>query len=289
MKSHKLKTLRSFFSNLICPVIVAHLFFVRIVLAQVSPIVETSPVHSSGDAADDLCIWIHPTNTGLSTIIGTDKQSGLMVYDLNGNEIQYLTDGQMNNVDIRYNFPLGSESVAIVAASDRLNNSIAFYKVNPSSRELENIYAGTLFSGLTVYGLCLYHSPISDKYYCFVNSNQGEVEQWEIYDNGSGLVTGILVRSFDVGDQVEGCVTDDALANLYIGEEDVGIWKYGAEPGDGATRRLVDSTSPEGNLTADVEGLTIYYVDISIKYLIASSQGSNNFVIYDLGEIIPIF
>jgi len=273
-----------FFPHLYCLLIFADALYSTVVQAQVSPLVETSPVHSSGDAADDVCIWIHPTNASLSTIIATDKQAGLVVYDLNGNEIQYLYDGKMNNVDIRYNFSVGTEKVAIIAASNRSNNSIALYKVNPISRELENVLTGTLLAGIKVYGLCLYHSPISGKYYCFVNSTEGEVEEWEIFDNGSGLATGVLVRSFDVGDQVEGCVTDDALADLYIAEENVGIWKYGAEPGDGSTRRLVDSTSPGGNLTADVEGLTIYYVDISMGYLIASSQGSNNFVIYKLGE-----
>ena len=35
--------------------------------------VETSPTTPVGDA-DDVCIWIHPTDPALSTIIGTDKE-----------------------------------------------------------------------------------------------------------------------------------------------------------------------------------------------------------------------
>ncbi len=35
------------------------------------------------------------------------------------------------------------------------------------------------------------------------------------------------------------------------------------------------------NLTADVEGLSIYYGPGDSGYLIASSQGSDNFVVYD--------
>src|SRR5688572_19273536 len=57
--------------------------------ATVAAAVETEPVPHIGDAADDLAIWIHPTDPALSTIIATDKtpgkegvSGGLVVYDL---------------------------------------------------------------------------------------------------------------------------------------------------------------------------------------------------------------
>ena len=78
---------------------------------------------SGNDSADDPAIWIHPTNPGQSTIIGTDKNSGLGVYDLAGNQIQFLVDGKMNNVDLRYNFPLGGQPVALVTLGNRSNDS----------------------------------------------------------------------------------------------------------------------------------------------------------------------
>jgi 3-phytase len=48
--------------------------------------VETTPVPDATDAADDMAIWIHPTNPALSTVLGTDKlaSGGLGVYDLAG-------------------------------------------------------------------------------------------------------------------------------------------------------------------------------------------------------------
>ena len=107
------------------------------------------------------------------------------------------------------------------------------------------------------------------------------MEQWELFDNGSGKVDGVRVRSFDVGGQTEGMVADDRLGYLYVGEEDVGIWRYGAEPNDPAdtaNRFLVDSTNTGagGHLVADVEGLTIYYAPGGDGYLIASSQGEDH-------------
>lgn len=247
---------------------------------QVAATVETEPVPNRGDAADDPCIWIHPTAPSRSTIIGTDKQGGLAVYDLAGHTLQYLPDGRLNNVDIRYRLPLGSKFVDLVTAGNRSNDSIAIYKVNPATGKLEDASARTISTGIEVYGSCMYRSRTTGKYYFYVNSKKGEVQQWELSDNGSGKVDARKVRDFDVGSQLEGCVADDELGCFYVGEEDVGIWKYGAEPDDGTERALVDSTDSSGHLTKDVEGLTIYYASDSTGYLIASSQGSDEFVIY---------
>src|SRR5687767_9180556 len=81
--------------------------------------VETEPVQSKEDAADDPAIWLHPTDPSRSLVIGTDKKQGLDVYDLTGKRVQSLPDGRMNNVDLRYGFPLANRQVAIVAATNR--------------------------------------------------------------------------------------------------------------------------------------------------------------------------
>jgi 3-phytase len=255
----------------------------RNVLHKVLATVETLPVPATGDAADDAAIWIHPSVPARSTIIGTQKQGGLGVYDLAGQEIQYLSDGNMNNVDLRYEFPINGDKVAIVAASNRSDNSIALYQVNPNSRKLENIAARTIFVGLkkTAYGLCMYRSPSSGKYYVFINDKSGAVEQWELFENGQKLVDATLVRSFGVDSQVEGCVADDVLGHFYLGEERVGIWKFGAEPDSGDSGYLIDQTTVKGgHLTPEVEGLAIYYSSETDGYLIASNQGNDSYTVY---------
>jgi hypothetical protein len=82
-----------------------------------------------------------------------------------------------------------------------------------------------------------------------------------------------------MGSTAEGCVADDDLAYLYVAEEDVGIWKYEAEPEAGAARVAVDEVG--SSLEADVEGLTIYYGPDGAGYLIASSQGSGEYAAYE--------
>ena len=249
-------------------------------MAEVGATVETDPVRHSGDAADDPAIWIHPTDPSKSLIIGTDKQGGLGVYDLSGRERAFFEVGELNNVDIRYNFPLDDRTVDLVFASNRSDDSLLMFRMNPWTREL----SPALLRGFPVhideaYGFCLYRSPVTGWYYAFVNDRGGRVEQWRITDFG-GFLFAFPVRMFSVGSKTEGMVADDELGFLYIGEEDVGIWKYGAEPGDGSHRVLVDHTEDGGHLEADIEGLTLYRTSDGTGYLIASSQGDSTFAVY---------
>jgi 3-phytase len=135
----------------------------------VSATVETEPVPSDGDAADDPAIWYNEFVPSLSTVIGTDKDGGLAVYDLAGKQLQYLPDGLFNNVDIRYNFPLGGEGAAVVTAGNRGDSTAGIYKVNPATRRLENVAARKIKT-VAPYGSCMYHSPITGKFYYVVNS-----------------------------------------------------------------------------------------------------------------------
>jgi 3-phytase len=129
----------------------------------------------------------------------------------------------------------------------------------------------------------MYHSRKTGKFYYFVNSKAGVAEQWELFDAG-GRVDARKVRELAVGSQTEGCVADDELGRFYIGEEAVGIWRYGAEPSDGAARTQVDTTSDHGHLTSNVEGLALVYGTGEEGYLIASSQGSSSYVLYQRGD-----
>ena len=180
--------------------------------------------------------------------------------------------------------PSGLE-VILVTATNRTSNRIESYTLNPATRQLTNVTGSTAVSGLSeVYGYCMYHSQINGKYYGIVTDrNTGAVKQLELVDSGSGSVNAVRVRDINVGSQTEGCVADDDLGYLYIGEEDVAIWKYGAEPGDGSSRTAVDYTIPQGGdvLVPDIEGLAIYYVDSSTGYLLASNQGNNSYSVYE--------
>jgi myo-inositol-hexaphosphate 3-phosphohydrolase len=252
---------------------------------KVAPTVETDQIPNPGDAADDIAIWVHPADRSLSTVIGTDKTEpggGIAVYSVTGQQLYFYPDGSMNNVDLRYNFPLGGQPVALVGATNRSTDTLDFYKVEESDRSL--IKVGSLSTSPAVSrgrGFAMYRSPDSGKYYAFVTDfRTNVVEQYEL-SGETGSVTGTLVRSFDNGNSSEGMVADDELKYLYVAEEEVGVWRYGAEPGAVAGRILIDSlVAAGGHLTDNVKGLAIYYASGGQGYFIAASQGASSFQVY---------
>lgn len=248
----------------------------------VLPSGQTAAVFGRGDVADDLAIWVDEEDSNRSTIIGMSKarKGGIEVFDLNGQELQFLQMGRIGGVDLRPYFPLDGKEVSLLAAINRSNNCLLFFRVDPASRMLEEVTAQSIRAGMRVYGCCLYHSQVNDQFYFIVTSQSGWVDQWHIFDNGSGRVDAERVRSFDVGGTTEGCVADDELGWLYIAEENKGIWKYYAEPDAGLIRQKVDKTGKGGHLDADVEGLALYYGNGEEGYLLASSQGNDSFAIY---------
>ncbi|HEX2135927.1 MAG TPA: phytase [Microvirga sp.] len=249
---------------------------------SVSPRIETPSLAGTGDVADDTAIWIHPKDPSQSTIIGTDKhstQGGLYVFDLQGKVVDTFSTAQAyNNVDLRYGFRLGQTFVDFVGATNRATNNIDFFTVDPITREINPV--GSLSTGLSdVYGLTLYHAP-DGNYHALASTKTGTVRQFAL-DGATGVVRGTELRTIQVGaGEVEGMVVDDRSGALYIAEEAAGIWKYSIDPATAQNRTQVDKVGG-GHLTADVEGLTIYYGSSGAGYLIASSQGNSTFAIYD--------
>ncbi|MEJ2195869.1 MAG: phytase [Ignavibacteriaceae bacterium] len=235
---------------------------------------------------DDMCIWINQNDKSLSTIITSDKSANkLFVYDLSGNILQTIdVPGKPGNIDIRYNFVLSGVPTDIVGYNDRSNGTIVFYKVDHTTRQISFV-SNFSDGGMTGdnYGFCLYRSMITEKYYAIASSNSTQMKQWELIDNGNGTIGGVLKRTWNngSGDITEGLVSDDELRILYAANEGEGIYKYSAEPTDpNPVGKLIAPTGVNG-LTADVEGITIYYTSGGNGYLLASSQGSDNFKVYE--------
>ncbi|MGP7816503.1 phytase [Niallia sp. 01092] len=245
---------------------------------------ETKPVQSSEDAADDPAIWVHPTKTEKSKLITTNKQSEINVYNLKGQLLHSYPFGELNNVDLRYNFKLNGKKIDIVGATNRSDgkNNVEIYAFDGNTGKLKSIIdpKHPIRSSVSeVYGFAFYHSQKTGKFYAMLTGKDGEFEQYELVDNGKGKVKGKKVRSFKLNSQTEGLVADDEYGNLYIGEEDVAIWKFSAEPNEGSKGTIVDKADGK-HLSADIEGLTMYYAPNGKGYLMDSSQGDSRYAVY---------
>ena len=143
---------------------------------------ETQPVESGDgeDAADDPAIWVNHENPAKSLILGTNKTAGLYAYDLSGNILQYHKVGRLNNVDIRQGFDYKNKEVALVAGSNRSNNCITLFYIDPERAELSDSIMNIQSGVDEVYGVCFYQNKKENKYYVFVNGKGGQIEQWDL-------------------------------------------------------------------------------------------------------------
>lgn len=224
---------------------------------------ETTPVQGPGDAADDPAILA--AADGNFWVVGTDKKRGLAVYSADGELRHFLPEGRENNVDA---LPLGDDRF-LLAASNRTHKSIDLFMADMQADSIA-LTQRIPVSLEDPYGLCMGRNATGQPL-VFIGDSEGRVEYWRLAGDQASKR-----RDFDFDSQTEGCVYDARRHLLYVGQEDRGIWQIDPESGE---RRLIESIE-QGHLVADVEGLDIY--DGEQRWLIASSQGDDSYVVYEL-------
>ncbi len=276
-------------------------------IPTISPVTETpdeirfedpeNPDLDNAPDADDPAIYINPDNPEDSLVIATFKDGGLRVYNLAGEEIQSITPGnnvddnspfpssnnipeniRYNNVDIAYNVEYfgqlvgSSQTIDFAVVSDRANDTVAFFAIDPETKQLTKWGEGFEFpesifgvddGEATAYGLATYNSPVDGKSYVFVSQAEGnQIAQLEFSATFGAadepIVNANIVRTFEVpvpeGEdsadyQVEGMVVDRETGELYVAQEDFGIWKYNVESNDDAEPILVDTVTENTDLS----------------------------------------
>ena len=248
--------------------------------ASVMALGETSPVGSaSADAADDPAIWRNPRNPAASLIVATDKKAGLYVYGLDGKSRSFEAAGRLNNVDL---VDLGARGV-IVVASDRNDPAAALlrvYRLDTAKAALVPLGAVPGGAG-EAYGVCLWRNGAA--LHAFSVLKDGTIEESRV-DLMATSATSSVIRRFKLATQAEGCVADPRDGTLYVGEEDVGIWRFapGARAGELVAR------ADGSQLVADVEGLALAPQGKRGGFLVASSQGDNAYALYRLPDMTPV-
>ena len=245
---------------------------------QVAARAETDPVASADDAADDPAIWRNRRAPAQSLVIGTDKKAGIHVYDLAGKRVSFTPAARLNNVDLR---DMGAKGV-VVAASDRADVAtahVSLFTLDTAARRLVPTGRFAVGAG-EAYGMCLWRRASDAALFGFVVLKDGRIDQVAIDLSGAQpKVT--TVRSMKLGTQSEGCVVDDRTAKLYVAEEDVGLWRFDADPSAPTTATPIAKVD-RSILFDDAEGLALAPKGRDGGYLVVSSQGDNAYTLYRL-------
>ncbi|WOI53085.1 phytase [Parvularcula sp. LCG005] len=241
-------------------------------LGSVPARMETPAVGVDGDAADDPAIYV-PADPAQTRIIGTQKKGGLYVYDINGDIVQELLSGRPNNVDLRTDFPFSDGMGVLVVTSDRSDNAIVLWKMDPETGLIDPAPKARIPSGFDeIYGICI--GRVDDRMLALATSKTGEVGVWQI-DSETDFVQR---HSHDFGSIAEGCVIDDEYGHAFIAQETVGIWRMPLTPAVPEPVLIAEMTADY--LVEDIEGLAIWKGDELGGYLVASVQGASQFAVF---------
>jgi len=248
---------------------------------------ETESVTSLGDAADDPAIWFNELNPTESLIFGTDKRKGIHVYDIYGNELAFGKLGATNNIDLR----VINEDVHLVVSNRTLStldywifpeeNLFDYFKTNASEPFSEDVIHHHLKANMNVYGVCM--GIIDGKPYAALTEEEGPtIQLWD-------LTSKQVINSLDItadetnvpksGNEAEGCVFDDENKHLLISREGAKGYLKAFKSDSLDMISVVDSR--DGNIVGDPEGVAIYKTSENGGYIILSSQGGNEFNLYD--------
>ncbi|MES2339058.1 MAG: phytase [Pseudomonadota bacterium] len=241
---------------------------------------ETDPVETADDAADDPAIWRNAADPAKSLVIGTDKKAGIHVHDLSGKRLSFTPAARLNNVDLRQ-----QGGRVVVAASDRADVAqahLALFTLDTAAAKLVPLGRYPVGPG-EAYGMCLWTRASDKALFGFVVLKDGRIDQVAI--DVSGATPSVrTVRSMKLGTQSEGCVVDDRTGTLYVAEEDVGLWRFDADPAAPGTATSIAKVDGR-SLVADAEGLALAPKGRDGGYLVVSSQGDSSYVLYRLPDV----
>jgi len=245
------------------------------------------PLQGEGASnADDPAIWIHPTQPERSLLFLSDKDQGIFVFDLQGNQLQHVDFGtSLNNIDVRTKVQLGTETMDLVAGNLRGAGKLAILRIDGDAGRLtvlsdQNSTGNDISSDS--YGFTLYRRPIDGALFVFDKSkSSAPIRQWRVSAEGSAVQT-VLVREIDdvAMGVAEGFVADDELGYVYFAEETYGVHKYHADPEDPIQTRLAVFAMDDGS-ESDREGLALYARPDGTGWLVLSSQGNSTFMVYE--------
>ena len=244
--------------------------------------IETEPVISNDDAADDICIYNNYQYPDNSLIIATDKKYGLVIYGLDGKIINHYPFGRVNNVDIINKYNINGESFPLVCGSNRTTNSIELYKLNTENNSLELILNKNNTPDLgDVYGITFYQNEV-DTYIFVSDKDSGKVEQWKLNQIENKLSIE-KIRTLKFKTLIEGLVSDEYYDKLYVAEENKGLWQINADPNIPEERKMIFSVSKI--FKKDFEGLALYEKSDGEGSIVVSVQGSNGYALIDRASL----
>lgn len=255
---------------------------IALTVASIQPTIRTQSVTND---SDDPSVWVHPTDRSKSLVIGTNKHKSptgaIVVFDLKGKKLQTIEGiDRPNNVDVEYGFLHNGKNIDIAVATERYQNRLRVFKIDPATRRLTDISGNTtVFAGETgdrsePMGVALYKKPSSGVVEALVSpktyGNYNYLARYRLVPNGELVDVKLMGRfgKFSGKGEIEAVAVDDKTGWVIYADELYGLRSFNL---------ITGRQGPEykANYKGDREGLAILNGTIYSSEQIAAKDGGS--------------
>ena len=208
-------------------------------------------------------------------IVASGELGGLQVFGLDGQALMAVPGGEIQAVDAR-----ADQQRTLIAALDSQAGRLRLFARDNTSGAVTPVDAREIKLGFSGEGLCLYRSARDNALYAYAMGRSGELDQWLLYPVADGKLDGRVVRRLRLSSEAKFCVADDKTGALYVAQQDVGVWRYDADPEADPIPVIVD-INRLGRIASEVGGLALVDGGPSASFLIAANTGAGDYNVYD--------
>ncbi|KAA9131622.1 phytase [Marinihelvus fidelis] len=245
------------------------------VMPSISPAAHTQP--AALGAAIDAAFWPHADRV---VLLAAEGEGGLNTYGTDGQRLQAYPDVQAGMVEVLRD---GQSAPVAAIVYDGAASTLSPWQLTSGDGQLAPLAAEPIPVHDELTGLCSYRSTLSGAWFLYGTTDEGLLHHWELYRDGDRW-QGRLLRTIPAGKGAGFCAVDAGDAAVYVGDEELGIWRFGAEPEADTTRELIDLVTPRGQLGEEIKGIAVYSVSPELAYLLVADAGEGYLSAYGLPD-----
>ena len=190
---------------------------------------------------------------GDDTWLLASESQGLIVVSNNGQRSEVVKAGNFETLSVR----TIAKNTFLVASIDNEHDQVALFTLanNNSDWQLKE-HPAIVIPQAKPDAVCLFNNHNTGSISAFVADVRGLMTETLVYNFATGQTANIAVREFAAVNEAAGCAVNDASQQLFISEEELGIWQMNANAESTAAKHPVAMVAPFGELASGIGALT---------------------------------
>ena len=188
-----------------------------------------------------------------NTWLLASESQGLIVVSKNGQHSEVVKAGNFETLSVR----TIADNTFLVASIDNEHDQVAMFTLAKNNGHWQlTEHPAIVVPQAKPDAVCLFNNLDTGSISAFVADVRGLMTETIVYNLASGKTANIAVREFAAVNEAAGCAVNDVSQQLFISEEELGIWQMNANAESTAAKHPVAMVTPFGELASGIGALT---------------------------------